>query len=212
MAEQKALLKTLAEIDAIITESHIVYTSGKHGSAYVNKDAIYPRTALTSELCLQIAKEFQNAGVEVVVAPVIGGVILSQWIAFHLSALTKKEVLGVYAEKSEGPEGFVLKRGYDKIVSGKKILIVEDVLNTGGSVKKVVDVVNGLGGNILAVAALCNRGAVTTSMLGDVPKLYSILNIDLETWDEKDCPLCAKKIPINTAVGKGKEYLRKKSS
>ncbi|MEZ4820639.1 MAG: phosphoribosyltransferase family protein [Bdellovibrionota bacterium] len=69
-------------------------------------------------------------------APVIGGVILSQWIAFHLTQLSGKEVLGVYAEKSEQAPGFELKRGYGKLVAGKNVLVVEDILNTGGSIKK----------------------------------------------------------------------------
>ncbi|MFH1067408.1 MAG: phosphoribosyltransferase family protein [bacterium] len=211
MNEQE-ILKLLSSVGGVITDSHIVYTSGKHGSAYVNKDAIYPHTKETSELCRAIAEEFAQAQVDVVIAPAIGGVILSQWVAHHLSQICKREVLGVYAEKDEKGEGFVIKRGYDKLISGKKVLVVEDVLTTGGSAKKVIEAARAIGGQIVALAVLCNRGGITPEELGGVPKLFSLVNVKLDAWDEKDCPLCAKGAPINTNVGKGREYLSRKKA
>lgn len=201
-------MDVLSQVGAIVTGSHIVYTSGKHGSSYVNKDAIYPHTALTSGLCMKIAARFANHGIEVVMAPVIGGVILSQWVAHHLTALTGKEVLGVYAEKDG--DGFVIKRGYDKIVKGRRVLVVEDILNTGGSVKKVVEATRAAGGMVAGVGALCNRGKVVGKDVGAVPLLYSIVDIDMAAWGEEECPLCAKNQPINLEVGKGREYIAKK--
>jgi orotate phosphoribosyltransferase len=199
------VLKQLAQIDAVITNSHIVYTSGKHGSAYVNKDAIYPHTELTSSLCLEIAEHFANANVDVVIAPAVGGVILSQWVAYHLTQLTKREVLGVYAEKS-GDE-FVIKRGYDKLCKGKRVLVVEDILTTGGSVKKVVEALGAIGVQIVGAAALCNRGEVSTRDVGNPPELFSLTNIKLDAWDAGECPMCREQTPINTDVGKGREFL-----
>ena len=207
---QEQILKELAQISAVIKDTHVVYTSGKHGSAYVNKDAIYPHTQLTSELCKTIADHFADAGVEVVIAPVLGGIILSQWVSFHLSQKTGRNILGVYAEKSETPGEFIIKRGYDHLLKGKKVLVVEDILTTGGSVKKVISAVRALSGDVVGVGALCNRGGVTAQDLGDVPALFSLLNISMEAWDEAGCPLCAKDIPINLEVGKGREYLLKK--
>ena len=206
---QQEILDILAKINAVITRSHVVYTSGKHGSAYVNKDAIYPHTQLTSELCYEFADEFYADKVDVVIAPAIGGVILSQWTAYHLTIAQDREVPGVYAEKVEGGDAFVIKRGYDKLIVGKRVLVVEDILTTGGSVKKVIEAVRAIGGNVIGVGALCNRGGVTAQDLGDVPKLVSLLDIKLDAWDAENCPLCAKSIPINTDVGKGREFLAK---
>ena len=101
------VLRLLGEVGAIIMGSHIVYASGLHGSAYVNKDAVYPHTAPTSRLCLAMAEAFLHDRVEAVLAPAIGGVILSQWTAHHLSAHSGREVLAVYAEKAPGGDGFV---------------------------------------------------------------------------------------------------------
>lgn len=205
----KKVLSILTKAGAIIKDGHIVYTSGKHGSAYVNKDALYPHTKDTSKLCREIAKQFADDNVEVVVAPAIGGVILSQWVAYHLSQMTGREILGVYAEKTDSGDEFVIKRGYDKLIKGKNVLVVEDILTTGGSVKKVIEVVRSLGGKVIGLGAICNRGKVTPQDVADPGKMFALVNIELDMWDEADCPLCARGYPINTDVGKGREYLTK---
>lgn len=207
---QQEILGMFAKIGAIITDSHVVYTSGKHGSAYVNKDAIYPRTWETSRLCNAIASRFSRDAPEVVIAPAVGGVILSQWVAFHLSKMLNREVLGVYAEKTENGESFVIKRGYDKLVQGRRVLVVEDVVTTGGSVKKVVVATRAIGGKVIGVGVLCNRGAILAESIG-VSKLLSLVDVKLEAWDEDECPLCREwTCPINLDVGKGREFLARK--
>lgn len=141
-------------------------------------------------------------------APAVGGVALTQWTAFHLNNRTTEhgvgEVLAIYAEKEE--DFFAFKRGYGQLISGKTVLVVEDVLTTGGSAKKVVDAVREYGGTVVAVAAICNRGGITAVDLG-VPELYSLTNVSLSSWSEEECPLCRDGVPINTAVGKGREFL-----
>ncbi|MBI4405853.1 MAG: phosphoribosyltransferase [Deltaproteobacteria bacterium] len=209
MSDSEQLYRLLAQIGAVISNSHVVYTSGRHGSAYINKDAIYPHAGLTRLLCRKIADHFRKHDIEVVLGPALGGIILSQWVSHQLSEQTTREILGVYADKTEG-SGFVIKRGYDKLITRKNVLIVEDVLNTGGSVKNLVESARRLGANIVAVAALCNRGAVTSEMIGQVPELYSLIHVSMESWEENDCPLCIQKIPINTTVGKGLEFVSKR--
>lgn len=204
------VLRVLRRVGAVITDSHIVYTSGKHGSAYVNKDAVYPHTGETSQLCYMISRQFRDDNVQVVIAPAIGGVILMTWTAYHLSDWAGRDVLGVYAEKDG--DGFVIRRGYDKLVAGKNVLVVEDILTTGGSVKKVIEATRALGGNIVGLAVLCNRGGITSQDVGGVPKLFALANVKLDAWDEADCPLCASNVPINTDVGKGREFLARRQA
>ena len=205
---RQEILDALAKIQAVITDSHLVYTSGKHGSTYFNKDAIYPHTELTSQLCEEIAKHFANKGIEVVIAPAVGGIILSQWVAYHLTKITGREVLGVYAEKDG--DGFVIKRGYDKLSSGKKVLIVEDILTTGGSVKKVIDTARGIGANIIGLGVLCNRGGIKPQDVSNPPELFALVDVKFDAWDEAHCPLCAKAVPVNTDVGHGRKYVQAK--
>lgn len=201
------ILAILKKTGGYITNSHIVYTSGKHGEAYLNKDAIYPHTFEISKIGTSIAQKFKSKKIEAVVAPALGGIILSQWTAYHLSKLTKKEVLGIYTEKT--PEkNQIFTRGYDELVKNKRILVVEDITTTGGSVAKVIKSVREAKGKIIVVCVLVNRDPDNiNAKLLNVPSFIALSEVKFKAWDEKDCPLCKKKIPINTTVGKGKEYL-----
>jgi len=206
---ERRSLEIFAQNKAIITGSHIVYTSKRHGSDYVNKDAIYPNTKATDELCGFIAEHFKDAKVEVVVAPAVGGVILSHETAGRLTELTGQEVLGIYADK-EG-DTLVFKRGYGEFIKGKRVLVVDDVLTTGGSVAKLVELVRSLDGEVVAVAVLCNRGGVKVEDIGNVPELFALVNVQMADFEESECPFCKASIPINIEVGKGKAYLAEKA-
>lgn len=213
MNEQE-VLQLLGKVGAVL-QGHFVGVSWKHLSAYINKDAVYPHTIETSRLCRAIADRFADDNVQVVIAPAVGGVILSQWTADHLTGFgLKGEVLGVYADKVKvgGEDDFVIKRGYDKLVAGKRVLVVEDLLTTGGSVRKVVAAVRAAGGNVIGVGVLCNRGGVTPADIGGVPKLFALANVKMDAWDEKSCPLCERNVPINTDVGHGREFLARKQA
>ena len=191
----------LESVGAVLRNGHFVYTSGRHGREYVNKDAVYPHTGLTSNLCLALAESFKHAAVEVVVAPALGGIILSQWVAHHLGGLTGKEVLAVYAEKVDG--GLALRRGYGAIVKGKRVLLVEDVLTTGGSIKKLIDVIKPLTASIAGIAALCNRGGLKVGDFAPAAEFFALVDLPLETWAASECPLCRGGVAVDTRVGKG---------
>lgn len=205
---QSAALTTLEEVGAIISASHVVYTSGLHGSVYVNKDALYPHTAATSRLCAEIAQHFAAAGVETVAGPTIGGVIMAQWVAHHLEAASRQPVLAVYAEEETSAAGKqrVFRRGYAELIAGRRVLVVEDILNTGGSAAQVVAAVRAAGGDVVGLGALCNRGGVNAAQLA-VPTLFALVELALEAWPAAECPLCQAGVPINTRVGKGVAFL-----
>jgi len=210
MDEQDALT-ILRSMGAIITNGHFVFTSGMHGATYVNKDAVYPHTEETSLLCRALAERFANNDVEVVIAPAIGGAILSQWIAHHLTELSGCKVLAVYAEKSGEEDAFVIKRGYDKLIAGRRVLAVEDVLNTGDSTKKVVEATQAIGGNVIGLGVLFSRGGGTIMLRNaSLLKITALVSMKLDAWGETDCPRCAQNVPINTNVGKGREFLARR--
>jgi orotate phosphoribosyltransferase len=189
----------LSESGAVRNGIHVVYTSGRHGSAYVNKDAVYPHTERVAELCRLMAEAARPFRPEVVCGPAMGGIILSQWTAHHLG------ILGVYAEKAAGG-GLELRRGYDRVVAGRRVLVVEDILNTGGSLRQAVAAVQAAGGQVVAAMALVNRGGVTAAVVG-APSLAALMDLMLESWDAAECPLCRRKVPVDTTVGKGREFL-----
>src|SRR3989344_5422800 len=188
---------------------HFVFTSGRHGDSYVNKDALYPYTHDSSRLCKAMAERFLDKDVEVVVGPTMGAAILSQLTAYHLSEMTGREVYGVYADK-DGEGGFMLRRGYDQIAKDKNVLVVEDLTTTGGSIKKVVDLVREAGGKVIGAIAIVNRGDVTKQSVGNPPVFVSLVSLHLESWDEDECELCKKGIPVNTDIGHGREFMIQK--
>ncbi len=206
---QKIVGKILTDTRAVLTGSHFVYTSGRHGSSYINKDAVYPHTAQARALCAMWAKDFKDAGVDVVVGPQLGAIILANNTADELSKLTKKEILGVPAEKGDIKGEFEFKRGYADLVKGKKVLVVEDIITTGGSVKTVISLIKKTGGKVVGLGVLCNRGNVKPGDIG-ISKIDSLIDIQMDSWDEKDCKLCKAGIPIDIRVGKGKEFLKNK--
>ena len=203
------VIEILKKVKAVLTDDHFVYASGKHGSVYINKDALYPHTALSSKVGEMFAQKNKGLDIDVVVAPALGGIILSQWTAYHLSKLKGKEIYGIYTEK-DSEKNQVFTRGYDKFITGKNVLVIEDLTTTGGSVLKVVNSVRAAGGKVVAVSVMVNRNPemVNEVMMGAPFNALGVLKA--EAFDEKDCPLCAKGVPINTTVGHGKKYLEAK--
>ncbi len=199
----------LKKVGAVLTDDHFVYTSGKHGSVYINKDALYPHTNETAQIGKMFAEKFKNKKIDTVVAPALGGIILSQWTAYYLSKLKGREIFGVYTEKT-ADKNQIFTRGYDRFVKGKNVLVIEDLTTTGGSVRKVVDSVKKAGGKVVAVCVMVNRDPkkVTAEIVGGPFSSLGILAVD--AVEEKDCDLCRQNKPINTTVGHGKKYLEAK--
>jgi orotate phosphoribosyltransferase len=192
-------LTALEEVGAILTNDHFVLTSGNHSRSYVNKDALTRHPAQT-ELIAELLAVIVNRH-EIIVSPAYGAIVLGQRVAYHTGSLF------IFAEKAED-ETFLIKRGNQLLLPEKSICIVEDILTTGSSVQKVVDLVSTLGGDVTTVLALCNRGGVTAEAIG-VPKLRVLLDLPMETYTEEECPLCKAGIPVNITVGKGREYMER---
>ncbi|NTU74125.1 phosphoribosyltransferase, partial [Candidatus Roizmanbacteria bacterium] len=157
------------------------------------------------------AEAFNDLDIDVVAAPALGGIILSQWTAHHLTQLKGKEILGVYTEK--GPDKTMLfTRGYDQLVAGKKVLVIEDLTSTGGSVKKVVEAVRTVGGEVVAVGVMVNRDTklVTKESIG-VSDFRALGVMEIVSYEEAECELCKNGVPINITAGHGKKYLEARS-
>jgi orotate phosphoribosyltransferase len=204
------VLDVLQKVGAFRT-GHFVYTSGRHGDSYINKDALFAHAIDTAKLCESFAEHFKGQGIAVVLGPAVAAALLSQWTAYHLSTIEGREVFATYADKN-GADGFIIKRGYDKILQGKKVLVVEDLLTTGSSVRKVVEVARAAGADVVGVGALCNRGNVTAGQIGSPGELYALFNIDMKSWEEANCELCKQGIPINTTIGHGNAFLAKEKT
>ena len=202
-------IEILTKVGAVLSKGHFVGTSGLHFNTYVNKDFLYPHTAETSRVCRLMAEKYKDANIEVVVGPALGGIILSQWTASHLSEIYGKEVLGIYTEKSlDGGQMFT--RGYEKYIKdSKRVLVVEDIITTGGSILKSIKAVQESGGNVVGACAMVNKNKDLDKEMFGVP-FTTLADLFVDTYTESECPLCKNNVPINTNVGHGKKYLENK--
>ena len=165
-------------------EGHFLLTSGLHSPIYWEKFRVLQYPQYTEKLCRLIAERFKNDKVQVVVGPTTGGIIIAFEVARQLG------VKSIFAEK-EGKER-VFQRGF-VINSGERVLIVDDILTTGGSIIEVIDTVNRSGGNIIGAGVLVDRAEQDIEL--GVP-LFSCLRSVALTYTPADCPLCAAGVPL----------------
>ena len=203
-------IEILKKVGAILSDGHFVGTSGLHFDTYVNKDFLYPHTKETSRICKLIAEKYKDSDIEVVVGPALGGIILSQWVASHLSEIYGKEVLGIYTEKSPD-SGQMFTRGYEKyITGGKRVLVVEDIITTGGSILKSIKAVQDASGNVVGACAMVNKNKDLDKDMFGVP-FETLIDLFVDTYEAGECLLCNNGVPINTNVGHGKKFLSTKT-
>lgn len=213
------VLDLLKKSNGIILDSHFVYTSGKHAPRYLNKMAVFVYPLFAKELGKLFAEKYKYKKIDVVVAPAIGGIVISQWTAFHLSKSKNEQVLSVYTEKDKGSlsqareSEQIFTKGNEKYVKGKNVLIVEDIVTTGISVNKVVKAVKKAGGKVVEVCAMANINpdpkSITSKLIG--APFSSLEDLPVNVYDEKDCPMCKNGVPVNTTLGHGKKFLEEKS-
>lgn len=202
------IISTLKQVKAVMTDDHFVGTKGSHFATYINKDALYPHIAETSAVCEQFAEGFLKYNPDMVAGPALGGIILSQWTAYHLGSKMGRPILSVYAEKKDNE--LKLTRGYDALVKGKNVVVVEDLTTTGGSLKQAIAAVQQAGGKVVAAAVMVNKNPteVTSTFFG-VP-FFALAEMPVELYAAEACPLCKNGVPINTTIGHGKKFLESK--
>ncbi len=204
------VIDILKKVGAVLPNDHFVGTSGLHFDTYINKDFLYPHTEDTKRVCELMAESTKAFGADVVVGPALGGIILSQWTAYFLSQSSGKEILGVYTEKKDGAQVFT--RGYDNFVKGKKVLIVEDITTTGGSVVQLINLVKDAGGEVAGVAVMLNKNPklVNKELFG--VSFVALTEYEVTTYEATECPFCKNGVPVNTKVGHGKKFLEAQKS
>lgn len=206
MNEMDDVVKILKDAGAII-EGHFIGTSGRHMSVYISKDLWFPHTETVSKVCSMLAELNKDKNIDVVVGPALGGIVLSTWTAYYLSKITGKEVLSLFTEKT--PEnGQIFKRGYDKIVKGKRVLLVEDTVATGSSIRKVVDAIREAGGDLVQISLVINRVSKNVNPETFGVPLNALGEVPAETYGEDEVPDWLKKVSINTQFGHGEKYLK----
>jgi orotate phosphoribosyltransferase len=145
-------------------------------------------------------------GVEVVCGPATGGLIVADWTAHALGALSVFTEHGAVSQGEALRGRFVLGRGYEELVRGKRVLVVDDIVNTGLSLRETAQAVCSAGGELAGAACLVSRGNVAAAGLGVERYLY-LLEYKIPAWPGGGCPLCRSGVPVNTRYAHGSDFL-----
>lgn len=189
---EKEVEDLLIETSAIM-EGHFLLTSGLHSPRYVEKFNVLQKPVYTEKLCRAMAEKFKDANIETVVGPVTGGILLAHETGKALGTRA------IFTERENGKMTF--RRGFT-LHEGERVLIVEDIVTTGGSIREVIDVVKEHGGIPVAVSMLVDRSGGKATF-GDVPST-ALLHMDVQTYKPDECPLCKAGIPMTKRGRTGK--------
>ena len=192
MMTQEEVRALLVQTGAIV-DGHFLLTSGLHSPHYVEKFNVLQHPEYTAQLCAAMAEKFKDANIETVVGPVTGGILLAHETGKSLGTRA------IFTERVDGKMTF--RRGFS-LHEGERVLIVEDIVTTGGSIKEVIEVVKEAGAVPVAVSMLVDRSGGKANF-GDVPRT-ALLTMEVETYTPESCPLCAKGIPMTKRGRTGK--------
>ena len=175
--DQKEILEIFKKSNALL-EGHFLLTSGRHSDRYMQCAQVLRFPDYTEKLCKVIVDAYKDAGVELVIGPAMGGILVAYEVARQLG------VPNIFAERENGK--MTLRRNFS-IEKGQKVLVVEDVVTTGGSVQEVIDIVREQGGEVVGVGVLVDRsnGKVDLGV-----KLCPVLSMDVVSYEAADCPMC----------------------
>lgn len=173
------------EKSGVLQRGHFQLTSGLHSPVYWEKFQVLQYPEYTAQLCQMIADNFRNQNIEVVAGPTTGGVILAFEVARQLG------IRGIFAEKTSGGER-AFRRGFT-IKPAERVLIVDDILTTGSSIREVIDAVNKSSGNIIGIGVLVDRSEHGVDF--GYP-LFSCLRSVTPAYSPDSCPLCAANVPL----------------
>jgi orotate phosphoribosyltransferase len=182
-----------------LLEGHFLLTSGRHSDRYIQCAKVFQYPKHSEIICRQLAEEIKDAGIDVdlVIGPAIGGIILSYEMGRALG------VKNIFAEREEGI--MTLRRGFE-IQPGERLLVVEDVVTTGGSVKEVINLIENAGGRVVAVSSVVDRSGGRVDF--GVPS-FSLIRMEVQSYSSDECPLCRQGgIPLVKPGSRGIKQLK----
>lgn len=182
MMSEAEVREALSEAQAVLS-GHFQLTSGRHSDTYVQCARILEDPALTTRLASGMVERLGGRAIDLVAAPAVGGIIIGFAVAQALG------VKFIFSERQDG--SMVLRRNFT-VPEGARVLVVEDVVTTGGSVAELVDLIRSAGGEVVAVTSLIDRGGDKAFDAEFVP----LLRLDVESWEPSACHLCASGVPL----------------
>lgn len=177
MISRERVIEILEKTQAL-KKGHFLLTSGRHSDQYMQCAQVLQHPKYTEEICKALAGEFKNDQVDMVIGPATGGIIMAYEMARQLGRPT------MFSERQEGQ--MVLRRGFF-IPRGARVLVAEDVITTGGSVREVIDLVEEAQGQVVGIAVLVDR---SNGKIDFGKKLVAALSLEVVSYEEAQCPIC----------------------
>jgi len=178
-------VEEIFEKSGAVLKGHFQLTSGRHSPVYWEKAQVLQYPKYAEQLCGMIADHFRESGIQVVAGPTTTGIILAYEVARQL------DVRSIFAEK-EGTGERTFRRGFS-IDPGQRVLIVDDILTTGGSIREVMAAVTKMKGNVVGIGVLVDRSQQKVEF--GVP-LFSCHRAEAISYAPEECPLCADGTPL----------------
>ena len=192
MISNDRIMEILKEA-GVLLEGHFKLTSGRHSNKYLQCAKIFRNTKYSEELCAALAEQYKNDGVQVVIGPAMGAVQM----AYEVSRPLKCE--NFFTERDEDGK-MSLRRGF-VVEPGEKVLVVEDVVTTGGSVREVIELVQAAGGDVVGVGSIVDR---TGGKIDFGVPFNAVISLNVESWEPETCPLCKAGAPAPVKPGSRK--------
>lgn len=183
MLSQEEILNMFLESGALL-EGHFLLTSGRHSNRYMQCARVLQYPHYAEKLGAALAEGFKDAGVEAVIGPAMGGIIVAHEVGRALGTRA------FFAEREQGV--MTLRRGFT-LEPGTRVLVCEDVVTTGGSVREVMEVVREKGAQVVGVGVLVDRSGGKVDF--GVP-LRALLTMEIPSYDAAECPLCREGLPL----------------
>jgi orotate phosphoribosyltransferase len=168
-----------------ILDGHFLLTSGRHSPVYWEKFRVMQYPEYVQQLCGMIADHFRKQSIQLVAGPTTAGIILAFEVARQIGTRS------IYAEKAEN-KTFAFRRGA-AISPGDRVLVVDDVLTTGGSIKEVISAIKERKGTVVGVGVLVDR---TEQKIDFGAPLFGCHRAEAASYLPEECPLCKAKIPL----------------
>lgn len=200
---EKIHLEILKRTGAYHANDHVLLPSGQHTSEYIEKTLVTTEPSFTEGLGAVIAKHFAQWPVDVVLSTGPGALILSHCVA---RAHPSRPIV-VYGTKglTGGKRRVSLPAEFHRLLRpGTKVLLVEDLVSTGGTLNLLIDLVEQLGAHVIGVGCLWRRTSVE---VGGKP-VFSLVSRDFPTYSPEDCPLCRKNVPLNEEFVRRRQHRR----
>lgn len=177
-------VQALFEEHHVLQRGHFKLSSGRHSDTYFQKQRIFEYPRLTARLAAELVARFPAGSFNVVASPAVGALVLGAAVA------NVADTRFVFSERVDG--SMMFRRG-QQIGPTDTVLVVEDIVTTGGSAAEVVTLVAATGATLTGVAILADR-----SMTPPAFPLTALLRVDARDWPPEDCPLCASATPIDS--------------